>query len=87
MSRCTNRRQELLRQIQTISFVLVEINLFLNTHPTDMAALNYYHENVALLDRLNYEYATQYGPLSANDVVSSNRWTWVDQPWPWEKEA
>jgi spore coat protein JB len=87
MSRNDGSRQDMLRRIQAVSFVLVEINLYLNTHPNDRAALDYYHKYAALMDQLNYEYAHQYGPLSARDVVSSNRWTWIDQPWPWEKEA
>ncbi|MFA5528055.1 MAG: spore coat protein CotJB [Peptostreptococcales bacterium] len=78
---------ELLRRIQYLSFVLVEVNLYLDTHPTDMAALNYYHTYKALYNRALSEYTSQYGPLTPGTVESRNRWTWIDKPWPWEREA
>ena len=82
-----NSQHELFKKIQTISFVLVDINLYLDTHPTDMAALNYYHKYKALKDQLAYEYTTSYEPLTSGTVTSTNRWTWIDKPWPWEMEA
>ena len=80
-------RQDMFQEIQALDFGLVDINLYLDTHPNDTAALNFYHRHVALLDQLTYEYINQYGPLTVKDVVSTNRWTWIDNPWPWEMEA
>ena len=34
-------RGEMLRRVQMLNFVLVDVNLFLNTHPNDTAALKY----------------------------------------------
>lgn len=82
-----NGRRELLSKIQMVSFVLVDVNLFLDTHPEDMTALDYYHKHQVLLDQLRSQYINEYGPLTPGTVVSNNRWTWIDQPWPWEREA
>ena len=82
-----NSEHELFKKIQIISFLLVDVNLYLDTHPTDMAALNYYHKYRALNEKAVSEYAAQYGPLTPGTVESTNRWTWIDKPWPWEMEA
>ncbi|WP_288235272.1 spore coat protein CotJB, partial [uncultured Anaerotruncus sp.] len=29
----------------------------------------------------------QFGPLTMRENCNPNRWTWVDDPWPWEMEA
>ena len=46
-------------------------------------------EQVEQLTRTNTlaEYTAQYGPLRADAVPVSDRWTWIDAPWPWEWEA
>ena len=31
------------------------------------------------------KYENVYGPLCIKDVVSSDKWTWIDNPWPWDK--
>lgn len=82
-----NTQHELFRKIQIVSFLLDDASLYLDTHPEDMAALNYYHKYQALLDQLVYQYTDEYGPLTRSAVVSQNRWTWIDDPWPWELEA
>lgn len=82
-----NERQELLHQIQMVSFALVDLNLYLDTHPQDRDALNYYHQNQALMNQLMERYSTNYGPLTTADVNSTNMWTWIEHPWPWEMEA
>lgn len=82
-----NARQELLNQIQMVSFALVDLNLYLDTHPQDRDALDYYHQNRMLMDQLMETYTTNYGPLTTADVTAKNLWTWIEQPWPWELEA
>ncbi|MBR0598348.1 spore coat protein CotJB [Clostridiales bacterium BAD-6] len=82
-----DRRSELFQKIQMVSFVLVDTNLYLDTHPDDRAALNYYHKYRTLMDQMVQEYTDNYGPLTPYTVKSADMWTWIDQPWPWEKEA
>lgn len=78
---------ELLKRIQYLSFALVDVNLYLDTHPMDIAALNYYHNYRALYNQAVSEYTARYGPLTPGTVESRNRWTWIDKPWPWEREV
>ena len=37
-------REELLRKVQEADFVLYDVNLFLDTHPSNQAALEFFNE-------------------------------------------
>ena len=72
-------------QIRALGFVKAEIELYLDTHPDCKIALDYYHRTVTELKRLVEEYENTVGPLSAMGVVSTDKWTWVNTPWPWQR--
>ena len=37
------------------------------------------------VDKAVKQYTENFGPLTKSNVdVSCGRWTWVDEPWPWE---
>ena len=31
------------------------------------------------------EYTRRFGPITPEQVNNGERWTWVDDPWPWER--
>lgn len=74
----------LLRQIYEASFAMDDVVLYLDTHPCDREALNYYHYVVSLRKEAMAAYAAQCGPLLVDDVESCDRWTWLEDKWPWE---
>lgn len=80
-------REQLLLKIQIIEFVMYDAALYLDTHPCDEAALDYFHHFRKLKEEAVAEYAACYGPLTMDTVESKNKWTWIDHPWPWEMEA
>lgn len=80
-------REEMLRRVQMLSFVLVDVNLFLNTHPTNQAALNYYKKYMTMYQQAKDEFEAAYGPLTSGAVNIEDGWTWIDKPWPWELEG
>lgn len=75
-------KAELLRKIMNLSFVLTELELFLDTHPESRTALEYYHTTAEELRMATEEYEGKYGPITARGS-SQERWNWVDSPWPW----
>lgn len=77
-------KEELLRYIFTTSFSIDDIKLYLDTHPTDKQALEYYEKVSEVRKRAIDEYTQHFGPLTADKVNAMNRWTWIDGPWPWE---
>ena len=74
----------LLQKIRELSFVKVELELFLDTHPGCVAAIDYYNKILNELSSLTEMYENTVGPLTASGVKSSDRWTWVEEPWPWQ---
>lgn len=80
------QKEELLNLIGTIGFNMFDTVLFLDTHPNNQEALAYYHKYHELQKQAVKEYTTHFGPLSSDDVNDTNRWTWVETPWPWEME-
>lgn len=80
-------RQKLLWRVSMAGFAIDDVKLFLDTHPCDKAALEFYEKFRDTKKQLEQEYAVQYGPLRADAAPVSDRWTWVDNPWPWEWEA
>ncbi len=82
-------REKLLQMIDEYSFAVVDIQLFLDTHPTCEKAMEFYRKNVKKRKELLTLYAQNYGPLTidAADDCASKSWEWVMQPWPWENKG
>ena len=80
-------RQRLLKRIQVCDFTLDDVRLYLDSHPCDPAALQYYKKHLEMRDKLYQEYVEKYGPLTASTCMNAEKWMWVEEPWPWEKEA
>lgn len=76
----------LMAEIYKTGFAMTETVLYLDTHPSDDTALNYYND----LKRKHHEfmrmYEKSYGPLLSSNVTSDNYWSWVATPMPWETE-
>lgn len=82
-----SEKRQLLRDIQIVSFVVKEAQLFLDTHPDCADALDYFNYYNQLYSRLVEDYESKFGPLTISGVRSTSEWTWISEPWPWEKEA
>lgn len=76
-------KQELMNQINEASFAMDDILLFLDTHPHDQNAMQYYRNAVAMRKNAMDAYERQFGPLMV-DSVTGNDWDWVTEKWPWE---
>lgn len=75
----------LLRQIMEIGFTVVELNLFLDTHPNCEAALRDFREVSARYRQLTEDYQKQYAPLYPySQYNAEGYWRWTESPWPWE---
>ncbi len=79
-------REEALRKVQIYDFALTDTGLFLDTHPTNRAALTFYDETRKMYLEAVEVFEEQFGPLTAADTDVTNGWAWVETPWPWEME-
>ena len=79
-------RTKLLKEISLVDFAVVELNLYLDTHPDDADAVAYIKQYITILNRLKEEYASQYGPLTVCTATFNDceTWKWARMPLPWE---
>ncbi len=77
-------KKSLMEEIKSYDFAVVELALYLDTHPNDKKALRNYMAFSEKLKELKKKYEYSFGPLTIEGVNSADRWTWIDGPWPWE---
>lgn len=78
-------RKQMLDWVNMVSFAVTESNLYLDTHPTDPAALSYVQEYTRLRNQALNDFASMYGPLTVDTARANQKmWEWVNDPWPWE---
>ncbi len=82
----TEQEKAMLR-LQQYDFMLIEVNLFLDTHPDDAQALAYYQRTRELAADARADYEERFGPVTISGVCNDNYWDWVKTAWPWEKGA
>lgn len=76
---------ELLRQLQETDFVLVELNLYLDTHPEDEAAIAQFNQFVQKSMTLKHQFQSLFGPLfQFGNSYSPVPFMWKEAPWPWQ---
>jgi spore coat protein JB len=74
----------MLEELQRIDFVLVELTLYLDTHPLDEKALAQFNQLAHLRQKLKREFEANFGPLTQFSSPSASPWSWAEGPWPWE---
>ena len=75
----------LMEDLQTIDFVVVELNLYLDTHPDDLEALKQYNTFAQQSQTLRLSIEEKYGPIQGfGNSFSTYPWAWIEPPWPWQ---
>jgi len=75
----------MLKDLQEIDFVLVELNLYLDTHPMDNLALQQFNQMAQKRQLLAGQFELKFGPLmNMGHSYSRSPWQWIDTPWPWQ---
>lgn len=75
MAQGTPSRQQMLKWVDMLSFAVQEANLYLDTHPSDQAALAYFQEYNQLRCQALNDYAALYGPLTI-ETARGGRGKW-----------
>lgn len=76
---------KLLLDLQAVDFVLVELNLYLDTHPTDRKAIEQYNFYAQKKQQLKQQFDAKFGPLQGyGNSYSKEPFEWGDAPWPWQ---
>ena len=77
-------QSQILHWIDMVSFAVVEITEYLDTHPDDEEALKYFNHYADLRRTALRAYAQNYTPLTIDTANPDNYWRWASDPWPWE---
>ena len=75
-------RAEMLERIKCLNFAIIELGLYLDTHPDDEKALCLHRKYCKEYRELTDKYQKVYGPLTIQ--FPCNKWRWLEEPWPWE---
>lgn len=78
-------REILLKKISTYQFAVLDLQLFLDTHPNDKSIIEKMREYKDALKPLVADFEKKYGPLTKSRS-NANHWNWIKSPWPWESE-
>lgn len=74
-----------LEALQAVDFALVELTLYLDTHPDDLEALKQFNSLAKKSKALRSQFEAKYGPLRGfGHSYSSYPWKWIQTPWPWQ---
>ena len=80
-----NEREALLYQLMQYKFALIELNLYLDTHPNDSEMVELYNKYLKIEKQMCDKYESMYGPLTTgSNNLNENSWEWINSPWPWE---
>ena len=76
----------LLKNIDMVGFAMVELAQYLDTHPDDEEAMEYFMHFMKNKKMLMKEYTLKYGPLCLDNMNDRdlNKWKWATEPMPWE---
>lgn len=83
---CNNsdwNREQMIKKIKEYRFSIIELGLYLDTHPDDKKAICMHKEYCNKYKNLADEYQKIYGPLTI--MFPCNKWRWLEEPWPWER--
>lgn len=83
--------EDMLLQIQKVSFVVDDVRLYMDTHPKDMQGLALLKTMIRRRKELLKEYALQFYPLTMDCMADlyendpdSECYCWQNGPCPWE---
>lgn len=82
-----NNKEQMLKDISIVDFVLVELMLYLDTHPFDRNAMEYFNHYSRLKNQMAKEFSQKYYPLTKDMAESTKEWRWGMAPLPWEGEC
>ncbi|MCL6454409.1 MAG: spore coat protein CotJB [Alicyclobacillus sp.] len=74
-----------LGELQAVDFVLVELTLYLDTHPDDQKAIAQFNQFQQRKANLMRQFEAAFGPLQEyGNSPTGQRWSWSEAPWPWQ---
>lgn len=73
-----------LGEVMGLSFMVKELQLYLDTHSDDKEAFALLKEALALYMEAKKRYVARFGALTVGDLATMDSYDWIEGPWPWE---
>ncbi|MBQ9122334.1 MAG: spore coat protein CotJB [Lachnospiraceae bacterium] len=80
----TSESNRMLKDIGIVNFVMVELGLYLDTHPYDQEAMEYFQHYRRMYNRMVSDFSERFYPLNMCNANDTEKWTWTLAPMPWE---
>lgn len=79
------KTETLLNRLQSLSFALTELGLYLDTHGSDRDAVALFQSYRDMYDELTAQYEAEFGPLTMMQSANGKTFDWSENPWPWDE--
>ena len=80
-----NEQAELLLNVNQISFLRHELNLYLDNYPNNQNALDLFNRYRKMEDEAIKNYERRFGPLEvSSEINNTTPFAWEKTKWPWE---
>ena len=73
-------------ELQALEFVVLELGLYLDTHPDDEEAFSLFRQYAAMEKAAKTAYEAKFGPLFQANSSANSSYRWLEGPWPWNYE-
>ena len=80
-----NEKDKLMNELQALQFSLVDLWLYLDSHPENAQAIKTCRELSKRRDEVVKEYEQSFGALTPGACPNADYWDWVATPFPWEQ--
>ena len=81
----TSEQEEMLLNVNQLSFARHELNLLLDNYPNNRDALNLFNHYLKMEDVAIKNYERRFGPLEITCIKDSNiPFEWEQEKWPWD---
>lgn len=77
-------KKKMMQFVRETGFAMLDAGLYLDTHPCDDKAMDYYNKYQQMHKEAVHDYENHCGPLTIGSVDTDKGWTWTEGPWPWE---
>jgi len=77
-------KEALMKRIQEVQFTMIDLMLYLDTHPCDNFAIERYNMAAEELHDLQVLYSEKFGPIMWGSINEGDTWLWAEEDFPWD---
>ena len=79
-----NQKEQMFHDIGIVDFVLTDLTQFLDTHPNNREALEYFNHYSRIKHQMVKDFSRRFFPITRDLAECDREWKWGAAPLPWE---